>query len=227
MKILCTICARAGSKGIRNKNLINFFGKPLVKHTLDQAKKIKFFNSIVVSTDSKKIQKVVGSDYSWFLRTKKLSGDKVSKVDVIIDILKRTEKKMGYKFEIVIDLDVTSPLRLKLDIIKAFKIFKKKNFLNLISVSDSSRNPYFNMVEIKNNNVVLCKNSLKITNRQSAPRVYDMNAALYIWKRDILLKNKSIFTKKTGIYLMPKIRSIDIDSILDYKIVKFLYDKHK
>ena len=77
MRVLCVICARSGSKGIKNKNLLNFFGKPLILHTLEQAKKIKKFTNIVVSTDSKKISKVVGKDYAWFLRSKSLSGDKI------------------------------------------------------------------------------------------------------------------------------------------------------
>ena len=92
MKILCIICARAGSKGLKNKNILDFFGKPLVKHTLDQSKKIKKINNIVVSTDSIKISKIVGQKYSWFLRSKKLSGHKVPKMNVIIDTLKRSEK---------------------------------------------------------------------------------------------------------------------------------------
>ena len=224
MKILCVICARSGSKGIKNKNLIKFFGKPLVSHTFNQAKKIKFTN-IVVSTDSKKISKIIGKTNSWFLRSKKLSGDKISKIEVIVDALRKSEKKFKIKYDAVIDLDVTSPLRLKKDIYNAMKIFKVKNYDNIFSVCESSRNPYFNMVEIVNKKVSLSKSKKVFFSRQTAPKVYDMNAAIYIWKRDVLVKNKSLFNKKTGIYLMPKNRSIDIDDELDYKIVKFLYEQ--
>ena len=224
MKILCVICARSGSKGIKNKNLINFFGKPLISHTFNQAKKIKFTN-IVVSTDSKKISKIIGKTNSWFLRSKKLSGDKISKIEVIVDALRKSEKKFKIKYDAVIDLDVTSPLRLKKDIYNAMKIFKVKNYDNIFSVCESSRNPYFNMVEIVNKKVSLSKSKKVFFSRQTAPKVYDMNAAIYIWKRDVLVKNKSLFNKKTGIYLMPKNRSIDIDDELDYKIVKFLYEQ--
>jgi CMP-N,N'-diacetyllegionaminic acid synthase len=224
MKVLCVICARSGSKGIKNKNLINFFGKPLISHTYNQAKKIKFTN-IVVSTDSKKISKIIGKSNSWFLRSKKLSGDKISKIEVIVDALRKSEKKFKIKYDTVIDLDVTSPLRLKKDIHNAIKIFKAKNYDNIFSVCESSRNPYFNMVEIVNKKISLSKNKKVFFSRQTAPKVYDMNAAIYIWKRDVLIKNKSLFNKKTGIYLMPKNRSIDIDDKLDYKIVKFLYEQ--
>lgn len=225
MKILCVVCARSGSKGIKNKNLLEFFGKPLILHTLYQAKKIKRFTNIVVSTDSKKISKIVGNNFSWFIRSKNLSGDKVAKIKVIIDALKKSEKKFKVKYDFVIDLDVTSPLRLNNDIINAFKIFEKKKLDNLFSVCEASRNPYFNMVEEVNQRILLSKNIKTFYSRQTAPKVYDMNAALYIWKRDILLKKKSLFNKKTGIYIMPKHRSIDIDDKLDYNIVKFLYAK--
>lgn len=227
MKILCVICARKGSKGIKNKNLLNFFGKTLIKHTLDQAKSISKITDIVVSTDSKKIQKETGTKFSWFLRSKKLSGDNVPKINVIVDALKKSEKNFKYKYDIIIDLDVTSPLRAKKDIINSVDIFIKKKYKNLFSVCKSSKNPYFNMVENKNGKVKLCKENKNIFSRQLAPKVFDMNAAIYIWRRDALLKENKLFTSNTGLYVMPKNRSIDIDDNLDYKIAKFLYEKKK
>lgn len=225
MKILCVICARSGSKGIKNKNLLDFFGKPLFLHTFSQAKNVKKFNHVVVSTDSKKISKMIGKKHSWFLRSKKLSGDKISKIKVIVDALKKSEKKFKLKYDIIVDLDVTSPLRSMRDIDNAFKFFIKKNYDNLFSVCEASRNPYFNMVELVDERVILSKNKNLISSRQTAPKVYDMNAAIYIWKRDILLKKQSLFNKNTGLYIMPKHRSIDIDDKLDYKIVKFLHNE--
>ena len=94
MNILCTICARKGSKGLKNKNIANLKGKPLVLHTLDQAKKLKFLKDIVVSTDSKIIQKIVGNNYSWFLRPVKISGSKSSKIEVIRHAIIQAEKKI-------------------------------------------------------------------------------------------------------------------------------------
>ena len=157
MKILCVICARGGSKGLKNKNILDFFGKPLVKHTLDQAKKIKKISNIVVSTDSIRISKIVGQKYSWFLRSKKLSGHKVPKMNVIIDTLIRSEKKFKVNYDVILDLDVTSPLRIIKDINESIKLFKKKKYGNLFSVSNASKNPYFNMVEKKKNKIFLSK----------------------------------------------------------------------
>ena len=151
MSILCTICARGGSKGLKNKALKKIFNKPLISYTIKQAIKSKLFDEIVVSTDSKKIQRA-GKKYgvsSWFLRPKKLSNDNCSKLLAIRHAFTEAEKYFGKKFNYCVDLDVTSPLRTSDDIKKSFKIFKKTKATNLISVCRSKKNPYFNMVEKK------------------------------------------------------------------------------
>tara|TARA_Y100001970_G_C14195113_1_gene837585 strand:+ start:838 stop:1527 length:690 start_codon:yes stop_codon:yes gene_type:complete len=228
MKILCTICGRGGSKGIKNKNLTKIKGKPLIYYSIKQAIKSKLFDEIVVSTDVHKIQKIAqryGAS-SWFLREKKLASDKAAKLPVIKDSLKRSEKYFNKVFDYVIDLDISSPLRNIEDIRRAFKKFLKNNNDNLFSVYEAKKNPYFNMVEMKNNKILLSKNTKKFyTSRQTSPKVFSLNASIYIWKRERLLKSKTLIGKKTGIYEMPQERSIDIDSNLDLKIVKSLIKK--
>ena len=229
MNILCTICARKGSKGIKNKNMILLKNHKLIDLSIHQAKKVKIFNKIVVSTDSKIIQKHVVSKkvLSWFIRPKKLSGDKSSKLDVIRHALIESEKKFKIKFDIICDLDVTSPLRLKSDIINSYRKFIKNKYEILFSVCEAKKNPYFNMVEKKNGKIELVKNlKEKILSRQKAPKVYEMNASIYFWKRDALIKRRSLFGNKVGIFLMPRERSIDIDDQFDLKIVrKFLINE--
>ncbi len=228
MKILCTICGRGGSKGVKNKNLIKINGKPLLYYSIKQAIKSKLFDEIVISTDSLKIQKIAkkyGAS-SWFLREKKLSTDKAAKLPVIRDSLIKSEKYFGKVFDYVVDLDVSSPLRNIQDIRVAFQKCLKKNYDNLFSVFISKKNPYFNMVEIIDNQIHLSKKSKKsFTSRQTSPRVYSLNASIYIWKRDTLLKKKLLIGKKTGIYEMPEERSIDIDSDFDLKIVNSFIKK--
>ena len=131
MNILCLICARKGSKGIKNKNITKIKNKNLINITIDQAKKSKIFNDIVVSTDSRKIQQVAISKnvLSWFLRPKTISNDKASKLLALKHGLIESEKKLKKKFDIICDLDVTSPLRKIDDILKAFNKFKKKNII--------------------------------------------------------------------------------------------------
>ena len=222
MKILCTICARKGSKGLKNKNLIKLKNKPLYMHTFNFAKKVNFIDHIVVSTDSKQIKNKVGNLYSWFLRPKKLSGDNVSKIEVIKDAVLKSEKKHNCKYEYVIDLDVSSPLRNMDDMINSYKKFIQNKYENLFSVTEASKNPYFNMIEYKNKFVKTVNYKKKYNSRQKAPKVYSMNASIYLWKKSVLFSKNPLFNKKTGIYIMPKERSFDIDDIIDFKIVKCL-----
>ena len=223
MKILCSICARSGSKGVKNKNLREIAGKPLISWTIDQAKESGLFDNIVVSTDSDEIiniAKEYGADV-FFKRDPSLAGDKVGKLDVIKDLLLQSEKFYNVKFDYIIDLDVTSPLRNVDDIKKAFKYFIETSSDNLITATPSRRSPYFNMVEIVDGKVKLVKEG-NFLRRQDVPQTYDMNASIYIWKRDVLLGNKTLFLDKTALYIMPEERSIDIDSELDFKIVEML-----
>lgn len=229
MKILCTICARKNSKGLKNKNIKKLRGIPLISRTLLQAKKSKLFEDVVVSTDSEKIQfisKKLGIN-TWFLRPKSLSNDKTSKVPVILHALKQAEKFYKKRYDAIIDLDVTAPLRKISDIKKAYNKFKKNNFDIIISVCKSKKNPYFNMIEIKKEKIRLIKKGKKINSRQNAPTVYDINASIYIWTRKALINKKSFFSKNTGIYVMPRERSVDIDDNDDWNLVNFYLKKNE
>tara|TARA_B100000780_G_C20947599_1_gene377991 strand:+ start:88 stop:792 length:705 start_codon:yes stop_codon:yes gene_type:complete len=229
MNILCTICARGGSKGVANKALRKINGKHLIEITIKQALSSKVFDEIVVSTDSKKIQNIANKNgaKSWFLRSKNLSNDYAPKIPSIRDALLKSEIKFKKKFDICIDLDVTSPLRNVKDIKDALKLFlKKKQTENLFSVSEARKNPYYNMVEIKNKKVSLIKKLDKknyFNRRQSAPKVFDMNASIYIWKRSRLIRSDKLFSRNTDIYIMPQSRSIDIDSYFDLNLIKYFF----
>ena len=222
---------RKGSTGVRNKNFRLINGKPLMYFTIKQAIKSKIFDNIVTSTDSKKILKYAksyGAD-GWFLRSKKLSSNFSSKIPVIKHALIEAEKFYSKSFKFIVDLDVSSPLRNVEDIIKAYKFFLRKKADILITASESKKNPYFNIVEIRNKRVKIIKNTKNFFfRRQDAPKTFDMNASIYIWTRKALLNFKSLNNKKTILYEMPAARSIDIDSKLDFKIVEFLLkNKHK
>ena len=225
MNLLCTICARGGSKGVKNKNIRLLNGKPLIAYTILQAKSSKLFSNIVISTDSDEIASVAikyGGEV-FFKRDKELSNDNASKLDVIKDACIKSENYYNKKFDYIVDLDVTSPLRDVEDIRNSFEQFLKNDNDNLITVMPSRRSPYFNLIEIIDNQVKLSKEPPnKIVRRQDVPKTYDMNASIYIWKRDALLKNDTLFLDKTGLYIMPEERSIDIDSEFDFKFVEFL-----
>lgn len=225
-KILCTICARGESKGVKNKNIKKLLGKPLIAYSVEQAIESKVCDAVVISTDSEKIMKIAkkyGADV-FFKRPAELATDTAPKLPVIRHALLESEKYYNCRFDIIIDLDATSPLRDVEDIVNALKLFIENGYDNLFSVTPARRSPYFNLVELsKDGKVMLSKPSKEvIVRRQDSPPCFDMNASIYIWKREVLLNNDSIFLNNTGLYIMPPERSFDIDSELDFEIVEFL-----
>lgn len=223
-KILCTICVRKGSKGLKNKNIKIINNQPLFLITLKQAIKSEYFNKITVNSDSSLIKKIANSHNVFFLkRKKKLSGDNVSKIDVIKNSLIETEKKYQCKYDIIVDLDVTSPLRSVNDISNAINFFLNSKYKNVVSGSVAKKNPFFNQVIMNKNKIkIVCKNKRKINSRQQSPKVFDLNASIYIWERENLIKSLNLINKYTGLYKMRPEKSFDIDSELDFKIVKFI-----
>lgn len=234
MKILITICARGGSKGIPGKNIKELCGKPLIGYTIDVAKKFqsKYPNTqIALSTDSDEIKEVAqkcGLD-SNYTRPESLAGDAVGKIDAIADIVKYSETTNGVRYDYVLDMDVTSPLRNMEDLETAFEIISKdENALNLFSVSPASRNPYFNMVEQKENGYFYKIKSLgDVLSRQAAPKVYDLNASFYIYRRNFFGSgNKGAITDRSLIYIVPHI-CFDLDHQIDFEIISFLMENNK
>ena len=224
--VLCTICARGGSKGVKNKNIKDINGKPLIAYTIEQAKASNLFEHIVISTDSDEIARVA-KEYGaevFFKRSAEMASDSAGKLEVIQDAFIRSEKYYNKKFDYLIDLDATAPLRSVEDIINSFNQFIENDNDNLITAMPSRRSPYFNLIEQDKDDKVYLSKSLdeSVVRRQDAPKSYDMNASIYIWKRDIILNKNTLFLEKTGLYVMPEERSIDIDTELDYKFVEFL-----
>lgn len=230
MKILCTICARKGSKGVVNKNIKKINGKELIYYTIKQAIKSGIFHKIAVSSDSPiilKISKKYGADFT-YLRHQNDAKDNSPKVPVIKKLTKVCELFYNKKFDIVVDLDVTSPLRLVSDINRAYNYFIKKNADILMSCCISKKNPYFNIVEKIKGRISRSKLMKKyITRRQDAPTTYDLNASIYIWRRKLLDNFRTFYTKKTVLFVMPQERSIDIDTEFDFKIIKTLLKKNE
>ena len=229
-KILCTICARGGSKGVKGKNSRLLSGKPLIVYTIEIAKKWNKFDDIVLSTDSEEIIRI-GKEYGLdipFKRPDDISGDDVGKLEVIKHLV-RFLLNRDQKYDVIIDLEVTSPFRAVEDLENAYKKFKEGDFDIVYSVREASRNPYFNMIELDKNNVPhLCKSSeTHIYSRQKAPKVYDLNGAIYIYKTDFLLNSKTIHGGKAGIYVMPEERSVDIDNEFDFQVAECIMSKLK
>ncbi len=227
---LCTICARGGSKGVQNKNCKTINGKPLIAYSIQQALSSGLFEHVVVSTDSDTIADIAvdhGAEV-FFKRAPELSGDKAGKIAVIRDAFIRSEQHFNQQFDHLVDLDATAPLRSVQDIHQSFQQFLDNENDNLITAMPSRRSPYFNLIEVSANGAVQLSKQLDtvITRRQDSPKCYDMNASIYIWKRETILNEPTLFLPKTGLYVMPEERSIDIDTPLDFEFVQFILDKN-
>ena len=147
--ILITICARGGSKGVKGKNVRLLNGKPLIYYTINQALEWGKAAHVIVTTDSKEIAEIAkkyGAEVP-FLRPKNLATDTAPTLPVLTHALKESEKIYKTNFNVLIDLPVTAPVRNPDDLENAYKLFKKKNPKNLVTVIPSHRNPYFNMLE--------------------------------------------------------------------------------
>lgn len=224
--ILITICARGGSKGVKGKNIRNLNGKPLIYYTIKQAIEWGKASKIVVTTDSKiiaEIAKSFGAEVP-FVRPKNLSTDTAPTLPVLTHALLESEKIYKQKFDLVIDLPVTAPVRSIKDIENSYKLFKKKNPKNLVTVTPSHRNPYFNMLEINKKGRVEYSKQGSFTRRQDAPQVYDMNNSIYIYQSDYLRTDgvKDKISDDTIAYVMDPISAIDIDTETDFRILEAL-----
>lgn len=231
MKRICTICARGGSKGVKNKNVRLLAGKPLIVHSIEQVRQSGLFDVLAVSSDSDEILRVAqeaGVDHV-VKRPDELATDNAAKLPVIIHCVQEAERLYGNVFDIVVDVDATSPLRVPSDICGAVALLEESGVSNVITGAPARRSPYFNLVEEDANGVVqLAKKPDKpIVRRQDAPKCYDMNASIYVWKREALRDGAGIFNNDTRIFVMPEERSIDIDSELDFAIVELLLNKRQ
>ena len=231
MKRLATICARGGSKGVPNKNLKLLGGRPLIAWSVLQAKATGLFEHIVVSSDSKAIQDAAlqaGAD-SVVDRPADMATDEAPKVPAILHALLEAEKQANTRYDILVDLDATAPLRWPEDITGAVALLEKSGASSVITGNSSYRSPYFDLVELQRDGTVRVSKTpdKPVFRRQDVPLCYDMNASIYVWKRDALVANPTVFYDDTRLFEMPAERSREIDSEFDFSIVEFLFEKLK
>jgi CMP-N,N'-diacetyllegionaminic acid synthase len=223
-KILCIIPARSGSKGIPEKNIKLLCGKPLITYSIEQALETEFIDRIIVSTDDEKIAKISRSfgAETPFIRPAQLATDEASTLDVLLHTIKWCKNNENLRYDIILLLHANTPLRESNDIRNCVKILVDQNADNVFSVAPASNNPYFNMVEVNDKDEVTLIKYGNFHNRQSAPRVFNMNSSIYAWWNDILVEKKSLYLPKTQIHIMPRERSIDIDEPIDFRIAEMI-----
>jgi len=226
-KILCVIPARGGSKGLPGKNIKLLAGKPLIAYTIEHALQSPYIDRTIVSTDDQEIADIArqyGAEVP-FVRPADLSSDQVATIDVLLHAVQWVEEHEKYDFDILVLLHATTPLRHVDDINACISMLVEAKADNVFSVTEAHRNPYFNMVEVGDDGIPKLVKKGDCITRQSAPKVYDMNASIYVWWKDVLKNEKKIFLKKSRIYIMPKERSVDIDDDFDFKIAEILLKK--
>lgn len=225
-KRICTICARGGSKGVVNKNIRPLLGRPLIAHTIERARESGLFECIAVSSDSDAILDAArqwGADFH-VRRPDELATDTAAKVPAIRHCLEEAERLAGIRCDVLVDLDATSPLRSTDDIRGAVVLLETRGVTSVITGAPARRSPYFNLVEVDAAGVVRLSKTLAqpVVRRQDAPKCYDMNASIYVWRRDDFLAHPAVFYGDTLLYEMPEDRSHDIDTELDFEWVEFL-----
>lgn len=231
MRLLFTICGRAGSKGIKNKNLRDFVGKPLMYYSISaidlflKRTELAVEADIVINSDSKELLAMGVSNrmrpVDTIDRVAELAGDSIGKVSVIQDCLIRMENKKGYNYDAVIDLDITSPLRKVQDLEALVKKHFETNADVTTSVATARRNPYFNQLKRTEHGYKKVIAS-EFTARQQAPEIFDMNASLYAYKPDFLRTGKGVLDGYVECIEMYDTGILDLDHENDFELMEVI-----
>jgi len=230
-KILAIVPARKGSKGLKDKNIKKFAGKPLIYWSIKSAQNSKYINKLIVSTDSKKIQSYCKSmkvDVP-FLRPKKISRDKSKSIEFILHALNFLKRKNEF-FDYVVLLEPTSPLTTNKDIDKALlKLHNKRdNADSIVGVSENiNHHPSFNVKVNKLGFIKPLGKKLLNKRRQNISKLFFYDGSLYISKTNNLVKNKSFYQSRTLAFITEKWKSIEIDDIIDFVSAEALFKNKK
>jgi len=223
--ILALVPARRGSKGIPDKNIKMLNGKPLIAYSIEVAKKSKYIDAIIVSTDSKEIAEIsqkYGAEVP-FIRPKELSTDSAKSINVILHAMNCIENNVNKKCDYLILLQSTSPFRDSTDIDESIEEIINKEKDALVSVCEVSENPYWmEVIDEEGNLKYFIEGEEKYDRRQELPKIYIFNGAIYIAKWEVLKKDKSFYERECLPFVMSKEKSLDIDTPLDFEFAEFL-----
>jgi CMP-N,N'-diacetyllegionaminic acid synthase len=222
LSIIATVCARGGSTGLPRKNIRPLIGKPLIAWTIEQAQRVPGISGVYVSTDDAEIAAIAEAAGAVVpgLRPAELAQSTTPKLPVIRHLVETVESR-GVVVDAIVDLDPTSPLRDVADIEACMRLLTRDVDV-VITAYPSDKSPYFNMVEEQpDGNIRLVKPPASaVYGRQGAPPVFSMNASVYVWHRRTLHLN--LWDGTVRLHRMPRERSVDVDSLLDFKLVELL-----
>jgi CMP-N-acetylneuraminic acid synthetase len=216
------IPARGGSRGIPRKNIKSLCGRPLIYYTINAAKKSKYLNDFVVTTDDETITEIAEKyGAKTIKRPPALAKDDTPMASVVSHAINFYEND-GPKVDIIILLQPTSPLRSSEDIDRALKLLGDSGADAVISVYRVSDSHPARMYTLDSGRLIPCEPKLQFRRRQDLPPVYLRNGALYIIKSSVFMKKNSFFVKNTYAYIMPRERSINIDEEIDVLLAELL-----
>lgn len=225
MYVLGIIPARGGSKSVPKKNIRLLAGKPLIAYTIETAQKCKMLDRTIVSTDDVEIAEVA-KEYGGgvpFMRPKELALDETAMLPVLQHAVSFIEKMDNIHVDMVVLLDPTSPSRTIENIEECIQKLERENVDSVVTICEVEHNPYFVMMELHNDRLVpLIKSDKVITRRQDAPKVYRLNAAVYAFNRDVLMKAKKMIPDNTMAVIMSHEQSTHIDHEIDFEFAEYM-----
>lgn len=221
--VLAIIPARGGSKGVPRKNIKKLAGKPLIAWTIEEAKKSKYIDRLILSTEDLEIINVAkkyGCEVP-FVRPSELALDETPGIEPILHAI-----RIIPHYEYIVLLQPTSPLRDVTDIDIAIEKSFQNDGCSVVSVSEAEESPYW-MYEIGDGNKMIPLLNVKSfpNRRQDIPKSYVLNGAVYVSSSKKLKSEKGFLEKNTLAYVMPKERSLDIDTEFDFKLCELMVSK--
>ncbi len=219
MKTLGLIPARGGSKGIPRKNIKPIAGKPLIVWTIEAALRSSLHDAVVVSTDDPEIAEVArraGAQVP-FMRPSALAQDQTPGLDPVLHALAQLPQ-----YDSVLLLQPTSPLRTTEDIDAGLCLVAQRQTTSMVSVCEPDSHPYWTYLLSEDQSLERLINVVPVARRQDLPPAFAINGAMYFADANWLRRSLSFVDTETLAYVMPKERSIDLDTPLDWKFAELL-----
>lgn len=225
--MIAIIPARGGSKGLPGKNVRPLNGKPLIAYAIEEALKAKHIDRVIISTDDEEIARVAieyGAELP-FMRPAELASDTAMAIDNYIYTVSRLEKEAGKPIDAFVVLQPTSPLRVAEDIDGAIELFEQKGADSVISYCQEAHPVTWHKYLDEEGRFVDIFDA-NINNRQENRVSYYPNGAVYVF-RTAMIRDRKYYTDKSYAYVMPRMRSVDIDFIEDFEYAEYLLNRQK
>ena len=229
MSIVAFIFARGGSKGLPNKNIKILNGKPLIAWSIEHAKAVNRIDRVIVSTDSEEIAEIAreyGAEVP-FIRPVNLATDESPEWLSWQHGLKYLKNSDGYLPDLMLSVPTTAPLRDVEDINKVIDEYQGNKTDIVITVTESYRSPFFNIVKKGADGYVdlFISSEKDLSRRQDCPKTFDITTVAYAAKPSFVLEKKNMFEGRVRQVVVPKERSIDIDTLLDFELAEYIFKK--